>query len=139
MKFVGGLLIKPVESRLEFPFAYTYQSYHLGGAIYPKSLSSLSSSESKTMILQRLNQLAEFPATSFPNLEDRIFQKKVEKWMEKTKVSEVKAVLYQLFAEIEEPSDEVKILLAGIKKGNFKDTNSPEEQWLKQFGEWLIS
>ena len=137
VKFVGGLPVEPLETRIEFPFRYTCQNYHLGKAIFPENLKTLGNLERKTLILEKLNQLGETPDQSFPNLPDTNFEKEVQLWIKQTGVSQVCAVLYKVLETIPNPPDEIRTLLAGIRKGNFHVSHTPEDHWLEKFGKWL--
>ncbi len=137
VKFVGGLPIEPVETRLEFPLGYTYQDYHLGKAIYPDTLKNLGNLERKALVLEQLNQLAGLPQISFPHPPDSDFARDVQLWMEQNGVSEIQAVLYKVLEEISDPTPEVSALLTGISEGLFKAPNTPEGNWLRAFGAWL--
>jgi NAD(P)-dependent dehydrogenase (short-subunit alcohol dehydrogenase family)/1-acyl-sn-glycerol-3-phosphate acyltransferase len=133
---VGGLPIEPLETRLEFPVGYTHQTYHLGAAIYPEVLKKLPNAERKTLILERLNQLAE-TATSSPNTPVHHFEQAVRLWMKQTGDSEVRAVLYKVLEEATTPDVEVRTLLQGIREGYLELSDSPKDRWLGELGQWL--
>jgi NAD(P)-dependent dehydrogenase (short-subunit alcohol dehydrogenase family) len=137
VKFVGGLPVEPLETRLEFPVGYTYQNYHLGKAIYPETLKVLGNVERKSLILERLNQLGGIPETASPHPPDFDFEREVQLWMKQTGVSEIRAVLYKVLEEIPNPTDEIRTLLAGIRQGKIEVSDSPEGRWLGKFGHWL--
>lgn len=137
VKFVGGLPIDPLETRLEFPIGYTHQDYYLGKAIYPETLKSLHNVERKALILERLNQLGGTLADSYPNTPNIDFEREVKLWMKQTGVSEIRAVLYKVLEKIPNPIDEICTLLTGIRTGSFQVSNSAEGLWLKGFGQWL--
>ncbi|MDH6061598.1 SDR family NAD(P)-dependent oxidoreductase [Chrysosporum bergii ANA360D] len=139
VKFVGGLPIEPLETRLEFPVGYTHQDYYLGKAIYPETLKSLDNAKRKALILELLNQVGGALETSFPHTPDLDFAHKVETWMQQAGVSEAVAVLYKVLEEISNPTDEIRTLLTGIREGNFQAATSPEQLWLKEFANWLTS
>ncbi len=137
VKFVGGLPIKPLETRIDFPYRYTSQNYYLGKAIYPENLKNLGNLERKNLILQRLNQLGTEPEKSFPNQPDVNFEKEVNLWMQKTGITEIYAVLYKLLEEVYNPSNEVQALVKGICQGKLEVDDTPEGYWLGEFGKWL--
>ncbi|MEM6401569.1 MAG: SDR family NAD(P)-dependent oxidoreductase [Cyanobacteria bacterium P01_D01_bin.116] len=137
VKFVGGLPIKPLEKRLEFPLHYTYQEFHLGKAIYPEDIKYIGNLERKNLILERLNNLGSKPNKSFPNQADMNFEKEVHLWMKRTGVSEIYAVLYKVFEEIYNPINEVEALVKGISQGKLLVSDTPEGYWLGEFGKWL--
>ena len=118
---------------------YTHQDYYLGKAIYPETLKSLDNAERKALILELLNQVGGALETSFPHTPDLDFAHKVETWMQQAGVSEVVAVLYKVLEEISNPTDEIRTLLTRIREGNFQAATSPEQLWLKEFANWLIS
>ena len=137
VKFVGGLPIQPLEQRLEFPFRYTSQNYHLGKAIYPQHLQKLGNVERKNLILARLNELGVNQENSFPHQPNLSFEKEVYSWMQKTGVSEIYAVLYKIFERIPNPPNEVQALLKIITDEEVKLSDSPEDNWLREFARWL--
>jgi NAD(P)-dependent dehydrogenase (short-subunit alcohol dehydrogenase family)/1-acyl-sn-glycerol-3-phosphate acyltransferase len=136
--FVGGLPIEPVETRLEFPIGYTRQNYHLGTAISPEILKKLPNAERKRLILERINQLAN-TTNSSPNAPNHPFEQAVHQWMKQTGISEVPAVLYKVLEEEATALDidEVHTLLQGIREGHLDMSDSPENRWLRQLGQWL--
>ena len=107
VKFTGGLPIKPLEKRLDFPLHYTYQNYHLGKAIYPEDIKYIGNLERKNLILKRLNNLGNEKDKNFPNQPDFNFEKEIQSWMKKTEVSEIHAVFYKVLKEIHNPTNEV--------------------------------
>lgn len=137
VKFVGGLPVEPLETRLEFPVGYTYQDYHLGKAIYPETLKALDNLERKALVLEQLNQLGKNTSTCLPHAPDPNFARKVQLWMEQFGVSEIQAVLYKVLEEITHPTPEVNTLLSGIRQEFFQVSNTPKGHWLQKFGEWL--
>lgn len=137
VKFIGGLPIKPLEKRLDFPIHYTYQNYHLGKVIYPVDIKPIANLERKKLILERLNNLGGKPDTSFPNQPDMNFEKEVQSWMKRMGVSEIHAVLYKMLEKIDNPSHVVKALVKGIGQGKLLVSNTPEEYWLGEFAKWL--
>jgi NAD(P)-dependent dehydrogenase (short-subunit alcohol dehydrogenase family) len=137
VKFVGGLPVEPLETRLEFPVGYTYQNYHLGKAIYPETLKAMGNVERKSLILERLNQLGGIPEKCFPHPPNLNFEREVQLWMKQSGVSEMCAVLYKVLEEIPNPTEEIRTLLAGIRQGKIEVSDSPEDIWLEKFGKWL--
>ncbi|MEM8832666.1 MAG: 1-acyl-sn-glycerol-3-phosphate acyltransferase [Cyanobacteria bacterium P01_G01_bin.19] len=137
VKFVGGLPVEPAAKRLEFPLNYTYQDYHLGKAIYPKTLKPLGNLERKGLILDKLNQLGGNISTAFPHPGDRNFAQKVTRRREQTKVSEIQAVLYEVLKEISDPTPEAKRLLLSIEGKYAIDNKTPQDRWLQKFSKWL--
>jgi len=135
--FVGGLPIEPLEMRQEFPVGYSRQNYHLGAAIYPKSLKKLPNAERKTLILERLNQLAETTTTSSPQPPDHQFVQAVRLWMKQAGVSEIRAVLYKVLEEVSASNSEIIALLRGIREGHLELSDFPESRWLGELGQWL--
>jgi len=133
--FVGGLPIEPLKTRLEFPAGYTRQNYYLGQAIYPETLKQLPNAERKTLILDRLNKLAETTTKSSPP--NHHFEQAVHLCMKQMGVSEVRAVLYKVLEEATVHNTEVRTLLQGIHDGYLELMNSPEGRWLGELGLWL--
>ena len=91
------------------------------------------------MILNKLNQLGGNISTSFPHPGDRNFAQKVTRRREQTKVSEIKAVLYEVLKEISNPAPEINKLLLSIRQKSFLTDNTPEDRWLQKFGDWLAN
>lgn len=137
VKFMGGLPVEPLDTRLEFPLNYTYQDYYLGKAIYPEALKTLDNLERKALVLEQLNQLGRHPSTSFPHPCDLNFAREVKLYRERTGVPEIQAVLYKLLEEIPHPTSEVSALLTGLHERLFDAPNTPEGNWLQAFGTWL--
>ena len=138
VKFIGGLPVKPLKTRLDFPFGYTYQNYNLGKAICPRSLRKLGNLERKELILERLNHLGGLPEKMLPHTYDRDFDREVRFWIEKTGVSEVYAVLYKVLEKIPDPPEEIATLVTGIQQGKIQVNDTPEGHWLGEFGKWLV-
>ena len=137
VKFVGGLPVETLEQRLEFPYRYTSQNYHLGQAIYPEDLKKLGNVERKTLILEKLNQLGGSLAHSFPHQPNLEFETQVHSWMQNTGVSEVRAVMYTLLKQIPNPTPEVQSLLKIIAQKEIELSDSPKDHWLREFAQWL--
>ena len=140
VKFVGGLPVKPLTTRLEFPFRYTHQDYYLGKAIHPQTLQSLGNLERKELILQQLNSLGvdtKHPLSIPSHNDNDNFEQEVKLWREKTGVSEVRAVFYKILEKTINPPQEVSTLVTGIQQGNLHFNDTPEGNWLRKFGEWL--
>jgi len=134
--FVGGLPIEPLETRLEFPIGYARQNYHLGTAIYPEELKKRPNAERKSLILERLNQLAE-TADSSPNAPNHQFEQAVHLRMKQTGMSEVRAVLYKILEEAAVPDSDVRTLLQYIREEHLELSDSPKDRWLGELGQWL--
>ena len=134
--FVGGLPIEPLETRLEFPIGYARQNYHLGTAIYPEELKKRPNAERKSLILERLNQLAE-TAESSPNAPNHQFEQAVHQRMKQTGMSEVRAVLYKILEEAAVPDSDVRTLLQYIREDHLELSDSPKDRWLGELGQWL--
>lgn len=141
VKFVGGLPVEPLTTPLEFPFRYAHQDYYLGKAIHPQKLKDLGNLERKELVLSRLNRTVvetRRALSPIPHNGNSDFEQEVKFWMEKTGVSEVRAVLYKVLEKAINPPPEVLTLVTGIQQGNLQVNDTPEGNWLRQFGAWLM-
>ena len=139
VKFAGGLPIKPMEKRLDFPYGYAQQDYYLGQTIDPRDLRTMGMKERKAHIIERLNTLGGEVSRQELNPGNLKLGQEVEEWVTQTNVFEVQAVLYKLMEQSVDPVPELQALLTIVRDDPDLIASPFPTQWLQNFGQWLRS
>lgn len=102
VRFVGGLPVEPASERLEFPWRFGRQDYHLGRSISPEELSALALRERKQRILDAINDLGTPSESERPKPPDRDFERAVQAKVAQTGLSEPLCVLRLLLDALQD-------------------------------------
>lgn len=142
VQFSGGLPERPVEKRLEFPFAMGKQDYRLGSPVVPGMLANLNLLEKKDFLSRSIND--SHPGIGhFPGETDEVFARKVHSWMLESGASLENSVLFCILQEMRENSEslsEETLAVLDCKNGNIFDYQGDENRinWLKPFAKKLL-
>jgi len=136
IRFVGGLPRQTLEKRLEFPIGMGQQDIWIGRPILPEQLQSLHYGERKRLVIDSINSLGPAQDEEQPLTGDAEFNARVQAWQEARGISHEHAVLHEVLAEIQEPTEEVARLLAA-KSSSSLDTGD-SGPWLSELGRRLL-
>jgi 3-hydroxymyristoyl/3-hydroxydecanoyl-(acyl carrier protein) dehydratase/1-acyl-sn-glycerol-3-phosphate acyltransferase len=137
VRFVGGLPVEPLETRIEFPLGYGKQDYWVGRPILPEELAALPYKDRKAVVIAAINGLGPDLATETPMAPDPAFGAAVEAWMAATGATPEDAVLYTTLAKLERPGDEARALVEGARAGRLVVGADARGQWLGRLAERL--
>ena len=109
VRFLGGLPVEPLESRLEFPLGHGRQRIHFGAPLLPEVLVGLPSRERRERVVQALDTLGGV-AGELPGEPQTEFAQSVRTRVAEG-LSEPAAVLRAVLASLEPISDEGRAAL----------------------------
>ncbi len=138
VRFVGGLPADPLATRLEFPVGMGRQDIHLGSPLMPGHLAGLHYGARKELVLAAINGLGVPNATEEPLPGDPAFEARVRAWQSARGVSHEHATLREVLAELEDPGEEIRRLLAAPDATALAGDDSPAGRWLSEMGRRLI-
>ena len=138
VRFVGGLPADPLEERLEFPLGMGRQDIHLGKPLLPGQLGRLHYGARKGLVVAAINGLGVPNALEQPLPGDSDFERRVNSWQTARGVSHEHATLREVLAELEDPGDEVRRLLAASDAAALAGDESPAGRWLAELGRRLL-
>ncbi len=111
VRFVGGLPVEPIGSRLEFPVGMGQQDLWLGKPILPEALAGMGLKERKSAVIEAINGLGPTNAAEEPFPGDPAFEARVAAWQAETGVSAEDAVLACVLADAVTPTAETRAIL----------------------------
>lgn len=138
VRFVGGLPVDPVSTRLEFPAGMGRQEIRLGAPLSPERLAPLHYGARKELVLSAINGLGVPNAQEEPFAGDPGFEARVDAWQAARGVSHEHATLHEVLAELPFPGAEVRRLLGARTASALADDASPEGRWLLELGRRLL-
>jgi 3-hydroxymyristoyl/3-hydroxydecanoyl-(acyl carrier protein) dehydratase/malonyl CoA-acyl carrier protein transacylase/1-acyl-sn-glycerol-3-phosphate acyltransferase len=138
VRFVGGLPVEPLTTRIEFPLGYGKQDYWIGRPILPEELAALPYKDRKAHVIAAINALGPELARETPMAPDPAFSAAVAAWKASTGATAEDAVLYTTLAKLERPGDEVRALLEGARTGRLVVGADARGQWLGRLAERLF-
>jgi hypothetical protein len=138
VRFVGGLPLEALTTRLEFPVGFGRQDYWLGRPIFPEELAALPYKDRKAVVIAAINGLGPDVATETPTAPDPAFGAAVDAWIARTGATPEDAVLFTTLATLADPGDEVRALCDGAREGRLVVGHDPRGQWLAQLAQRLF-
>ena len=138
LRFVGGLPIDPLETRLEFPVGFGAQTFFVGDPIPPDALSRMQLRERKDAVLGALNALGGSPDDEVPSPPNAALEREVAQWQKKSGASLTNAVALIALSKLADPSEPTARLLAARATGKLSVGKSPQDQWLEAFASSLL-
>jgi hypothetical protein len=135
VRFVGGLPVTPLESRIEFPIGFGKQDYWVGKPLLPEQLAALPYKDRKELVLSAINGLG--PAEEHPLPGNPEFASRVADWEAKTGTTNAYAVMYQTLAELAAPGEDVRRIVGAAQSGSLAIHNTPRDRWLSRLASWL--
>ncbi len=130
VRFVGGLPVAALETRLEFPLGFGRQDYWIGRPILPEQLAQLPYKERKAAVIAAINGLGPALAAEAPFGGDAAFAAAVEAWIARTGATPEDAVLMTTLASRDALGDGARALVEGARTGTLVVGDDPREQWL---------
>lgn len=124
VSFSGGLPLRPLSERVEFPIGLGQQTFSLGTPILPDELRGLPYKERTERVLSAIGN--QRPDNDEPHASNAALSARVGAI---TPQRVARAVLESL----EDPCEQTRAVLAG------EDVGGPEGAWLRSFGAWLNS
>ncbi len=138
VRFVGGLPVDPMVSRIEFPVGFGRQEYWIGKPILPEELKALPLKERKDRVISAMNDLGPSHADEQPSDPNPDFAEQVAEWQDLTGVDSEHAVLYRVLAGTRHPSEPIARLLQGASEGELRLGNSQADRWLAELARRLF-
>jgi 3-oxoacyl-(acyl-carrier-protein) synthase/3-hydroxymyristoyl/3-hydroxydecanoyl-(acyl carrier protein) dehydratase len=136
IRFVGALPRQPLDQRIEFPIGMGRQDIYIGRPILPEELAGLHYGDRKRLVIEAINALGPANAIEQPLPGDEVFDARVNTWQEARGVSQEHAVLREVFAEVAEPTEEVRQLLEAESTAALSKSGASE--WLQEMGRRLL-
>lgn len=138
VRFVGGLPVEPVETRLEFPIGMGRQDYWIGRPLLPEELGRLPYKERKQRVIDAINGLgpAENDEQPFPG--DAAFAAEVDGWAARTGASHEHAALMRTLAGRDNESDAARRLVDAAASGTLALGDDPADTWLAELAARLF-
>ena len=136
IRFVGALPRKTLDQRLEFPVGMGRQDIWIGRPILPEQLESMHYGERKRLVIDAINALGPANEVEQPIAGDPKFDAKVDAWQQARAVSHEHAVLHEVLAELQAPTDETARLLRAESAAELDEGESGS--WLTELGRRLL-
>jgi PfaB family protein len=136
IRFTGALPVEPLETRIEFPIGYGRQDIWIGRPILPEELETLPYKDRKPFVIAAMNALG--PQADEPSAPDPSFAEAVRGWQAHTGVDAEHAVLFETLAALPHPTDEVRTILEGARRGEVRFDDSPKGKWLAELARRLF-
>ena len=130
VRFTGGLPVRPVTGKADFPIGHGAQDYWIGEPIEAAELAALPLRERVRRVVTAINALgggltADAPAAANPDLADR-----VDRWQRRTGAAEAFAVARQLQDTVAEPGEDTMLLRMAAQTGGYASDGTPRGDWL---------
>ncbi len=130
VRFVGGLPVQPVDTRLDFPVDFGRQDYWVGAALMPEALEKLPLKDRKDVVLAALNALGPPLASETPLPGDARLAAEVMAWSQRAGTTIDDAVMLVTLATLRNPCAEVVALQQAIRQGSLTVKGDAASQWL---------
>ncbi|MEB3222562.1 MAG: beta-ketoacyl synthase N-terminal-like domain-containing protein [Candidatus Sericytochromatia bacterium] len=139
VRFTGGLPRKALRDRLEFPVGHGKQVYHIGRPIWPDDLMAMGLAERKRVLLEAINGLGPQPGREEPGAPNDAFAAEVAGWCARMQVGEVPAAMFKTLEHLQDPTPEMRALVAAVRKAKPKKAlqGLPQGPWFATLGDWL--
>ena len=139
VRFIGGLPVEPLESRIEFPIGLGSQDYWIGAPIPPATLSALDYAERKNHVIRSINALGPDNSIEEPNPPgDAAFVASVESWVKERGARYEDAVLFRTLENAAGVCDATRKLLDTAHGGRLDWTDSDEDVWVRALADKLL-
>jgi len=137
VRFSGGLPVRPIAGKLEFPIAHCAQDYTIGSRIMPGTLSGLPYRERGRHVLSAMNSLGSPLEHEEPGAADPVFSKRVAQWQSETGASQSEGTFVRILEEVEAPGPEVIRLIEGARRRRLRLGGDPKSLWLAELAKRL--
>ena len=133
VRFIGGLPVDPLQTRLEFPVGMGRQDIWFGRPIEPDALAALHYGARKELVLDAINGLGPSNGEESPLPGDPAFAAEVTAWQDRRGVSHEHAALRCVLAACVSPTEATRRLLGGADLSG----DAPEAAWLRELDQRL--
>jgi 1-acyl-sn-glycerol-3-phosphate acyltransferase len=130
VRFVGGLPVASLSTRLEFPVGFGRQDYWIGSPLWPAQLKALPLKSRKSAVITAINSLGPPVMTETPSAGDATFADAVGAWITRTGATSEDAVLFTTLARLPSPGVEVQALCEAAQTGVLSLRPDARSQWL---------
>ena len=130
VRFVGGLPVEELGTRLEFPVGFGRQDYWIGTPILPERLAAMPYKDRKATVLAAMNALGPELADERPSAPDPAFEQLVDAWIARTGATLEDAVMFCTLAMLAEPGEPVRRLCEAARGGRWVAGADPRDAWL---------
>ncbi|MEZ4459122.1 MAG: 1-acyl-sn-glycerol-3-phosphate acyltransferase [bacterium] len=137
IRFVGGLPVDPLETRLEFPVGMGRQDIYIGRPILPEELNGMPYGDRKKVVVNAINALGPSNAIETPLPGDPAFDARVNAYLTSHDVSHEHATLATVLTEQKDTTEAVKRVLGASAASELND-GSPEGVWLEELATRLL-
>jgi len=138
VRFIGGLPVKPLETRTEYPIGMGRQDVWLGRPLQPEQLKPLHYGARKDQIIEGINRLGIPNDQEVPLQGDPEFSNRVRERVSRTGVRHEWAVLWTLLEDLPDPSPGIHDLLNRVGSGALPWESDPESQWFARLEHLLM-
>ena len=137
VRFTGGLPVDPASERLEFPFGFGKQAYHLGRPITAAELAPLTYKARIDLVTGAINQLGVPAVDEVPSEGDAKFAARVEAIMAETGVDLPHATILRTLQAMPTQHADIAKLVRGGRDGTLRVTRDARGAWLAELAERL--
>jgi 3-oxoacyl-(acyl-carrier-protein) synthase/3-hydroxymyristoyl/3-hydroxydecanoyl-(acyl carrier protein) dehydratase/1-acyl-sn-glycerol-3-phosphate acyltransferase len=140
VRFVGGLPVKRIPTKLEFPLGCGRQDYWFGAPILPETLEALPFKERKQAVIDAINALGPANSEEEPLPGDPALAGEAAAWAERTGASAEHAVLYRVLADRAATAGvhpDIQRLLDGAHGAGLAAADTAEGRWLAELARRL--
>jgi 1-acyl-sn-glycerol-3-phosphate acyltransferase len=138
VRFLGGLPVAPLGTRLEFPVGMGRQEIRFGRPLWPEELAPLHYGARKERVIAAINGLGPPNEAEEPESGDPIFESRVRAWQAARGVSHEHATLHEVLVDVPEPCEPIARLLAAPGAFELGWDASPENAWLSELARQLL-
>jgi hypothetical protein len=130
LRFRGGLPVRALPEKLEFPLGHAAQDYAIGPALQADELRALPYADRRARVLSAIDALEPDLTRAEPHAPDPDFARRVVERQVLTGAGEVEATFLEALAEARDPGEETRLLLAAEH-----ELRLPANEW----GRWLAA
>lgn len=136
VRFTGGLPTDPVAEKLEYPFAMGRQDYWLGAPLAPEELAAMPYKARTERVMEAINALG--PRDDVPFAADPALDERARSLTETSGAGVGLATVLAVLEGVQTPSDPVRRLVEGARRGLLETDGSPEDRWLAGLARMLF-
>jgi hypothetical protein len=137
VRFVGGLPVVALDTRLEFPLGMGTQDYYFGAPILPADLERLSYKARIDHVLSAINGLGPANEMEAPNPGDASLEASARSWVHDTGADYGPATLFHVLARLDDPCDEIRALVRGASEREARFVDTAKGRWLAELARIL--
>jgi len=118
VRFVGGLPVEPLQTRLEFPTGLGTQDLWFGRPLHPEELAGVPYGERKRRVIDAINSLGPGNDDEAPSAPDSTLATCAAVWQAERGVCHEHAVLAEVLRECPEPCAQTRALLGALDRAD---------------------